>query len=365
MPKTLQNMFTKNKKITFIESINQALSLSMKKDKNVICYGLGTTDPKKIFGSTKNLEEKFGNKRVFDIPTSENAMTGIAIGASLNGLRPIFIHQRLDFCLLAMDQIINNAAKWHFMFGGQKSVPITIRLITGRGWGQGPTHSQNLQSLFAHIPGLKVVMPSNPYNAKGLLLGSIFDNNPVIYIENRWLHNSTQYVPNKFYTLPIGKAEKKNSGKHITIVSMSYMTVEAIRASKILNKANIEVEIIDLLSIRPLDMTSIQRSVRKTGRLLVLDTSHPICSVGSEIISQVVEKSFKFLKASPIKLNLPDTPEPTSYSLTKNYYNNFKTIVNECMNIMNFKNKKKIFDILTKEKVKHHDIPGEWFKGPF
>ena len=140
-------MSIKNKKINFIDSINQALSISMKKDKNVICYGLGVTDPKKIFGSTKNLEKDFGSDRVFDIPTSENAMTGIAIGSSLNGLRPIYIHQRLDFFLLAMDQIINNAAKWHFMFGGQKCY--YIRLITGRGWGQGRT-SQNLQSLFTH-----------------------------------------------------------------------------------------------------------------------------------------------------------------------------------------------------------------------
>ncbi len=358
-------MSIKNKKINFIESINQALSMSMKKDKNVICYGLGVTDPKKIFGSTKNLEKDFGSNRVFDIPTSENAMTGIAIGSSLNGLRPIYIHQRLDFFLLAMDQIINNAAKWHFMFGGQKSAAITIRLITGRGWGQGPTHSQNLQSLFAHIPGLKVVMPSDPYNAKGLLISSIFDNNPVIYIENRWLHNSIQSVPNSFYKIPLGKAKKKTSGKDVTIISMSYMTVEAIKAAKILKKIGVSVEIIDLLSIKPLDMRPIHKSLKKTGRLIVLDTSHPICSVASEVISQVVENSFSFLRSKPVKLNLPDSPEPTSYSLSKNYYNNFEHIVYEVLKIMKLENKLKIKNLLLIEKNKHHDVPGEWFKGPF
>jgi pyruvate dehydrogenase E1 component beta subunit len=153
---------------------------------------LGVTDPKGVFGTTTGLEEKFGSNRVFDMPTSENAMTGIGIGVSLNGFRPVMTHQRLDFALLSLDQIINNAAKWRFMFGGTRGVPITIRLIIGRGWGQGPTHSQNLHALFSHIPGLKVVMPSTAKDAKGLLLSSIFDPDPVIFLENRWLHNMVE-----------------------------------------------------------------------------------------------------------------------------------------------------------------------------
>ena len=164
-----------SRKLSFVEAINEAMFIAMKKDKKVLCYGLGVDDPKRIFGTTKGLKEKFGDSRVFDMPTSENAMTGISIGAGLSSFRSIMVHQRLDFFLLAMDQLVNGAAKWHYMFGGQKSVPITIRLIIGRGWGQGPTHSQSLQSWFAHIPGLKVVMPSNAYDAKGMLLSSIFD----------------------------------------------------------------------------------------------------------------------------------------------------------------------------------------------
>src|SRR5579872_7230710 len=163
------------KNMTYASAINNALNIAMNQDKKVICFGLGADDPKKIFGTTQHLQEKFGKERVFDTPTSENAMTGIGIGAALAGFRPVMVHQRLDFFLLAMDQLVNAAAKWYYMFGGQISVPIVIRLIIGRGWGQGPTHSQNLQAWFAHIPGLKVVMPTSPEDAKGLLLSAIFD----------------------------------------------------------------------------------------------------------------------------------------------------------------------------------------------
>ena len=183
------------RKISFVKAVNEALFIAMKKEKKVICFGLGIDDPKRIFGTTIGLKEKFGKNRVFDTPTSENALTGVAIGAGLVGYRSIMVHQRLDFFLLAMDQLVNGAAKWHFMFGGQNYVPLTIRLIIGRGWGQGPTHSQNLQAWFAHIPGLKVVMPATARDAKGLLLSSIFDNNPVVFLEHRWLHNLEGEVP--------------------------------------------------------------------------------------------------------------------------------------------------------------------------
>ena len=187
--------------IKFTQAINEALFMAMKKDKKVICYGLGIDDPKRIFETTNNLKEIFGKDRVFDMPTSENAMTGVGIGLGLNGYKSVMVHQRLDFFLLAMDQLVNGAAKWHYMFGGQKNVPITIRLIVGRGWGQGPTHSQSLHSWFAHIPGLKVVMPTTPQDAKGLLLSSIFDKNPVIFIEHRWLHNLSGKVPKEYYSI--------------------------------------------------------------------------------------------------------------------------------------------------------------------
>ena len=197
------------------------------------------------------------------MPTSENAMTGIAIGASLDNFKVIITHQRLDFVLLAMDQIINGAAKWNYMFGGSTSVSITIRLIVGRGWGQGLTHSQSLQSLFAHIPGLKVVMPSSAYDAKGLLITSVFDKNPVIFIEHRWLHSMKGYVPSTKYNISLGKSKKILVGNHITIVSMSYMTVEAINSAKLLKHHGINCEVIDLRTVSPIDYKLIFNSVKK------------------------------------------------------------------------------------------------------
>ena len=350
----------KNKRITFVEAINQALIFSMKKNKNVICYGLGINDPKAIFGTTKNLEKFFGKKRVFDVPTSENALTGIAIGASLGGIIPVVSHQRVDFFLLAMDQLVNGAAKWHYMFGSQISVPITIRLIIGRGWGQGPTHSQNLHSWFAHIPGLKVVAPSNPNDAKSLLINSIEDPNPVIFFEHRWLHNSETNKLNKNSSVQIGKAKIVKKGSDITIVAMSYLVVEALKASKILKDFRINAEVIDIRSIKPLDYKMIFSSVNKTKRILVLDTGFEICSLASEIVTKVVKSKFNLLKSAPETITMPDVSEPTSYALTKNFYITHYEIVKKVLKI--FKINKKF---VNKEKNKHHDVPGDWFKGPF
>ena len=180
--------------VTFPQAIRQALNECMDEDENVLCFGLGATDPKGIFDTTTGLKQAFGAARVFDTPTSENGMTGIGIGMSIGGLRPVMCHQRLDFFLLAMDQLVNSAAKWHYMFGGSQSIPITIRLIVGRGWGQGPTHSQSLQSWFAHIPGLKVMMPSSAADAYSMLKTAIKDPDPVVFLEHRWLYNSTSCI---------------------------------------------------------------------------------------------------------------------------------------------------------------------------
>ncbi len=349
------------RKITFTEAINEALNIAMSKDKKVICYGLGIDDPKRIFGTTKKLKEKFGKNRVFDTPTSENAMTGVAIGLGLNGYKTVMVHQRLDFFLLAMDQLVNGAAKWHYMFGGKKNVPITIRLIVGRGWGQGPTHSQSLHSWFAHIPGLKVVMPTSPSDAKGLLLSSIFDKNPVIFIEHRWLHNLEGYVEKNDYRIDIGKSKTVCNGKDITIVSMSYMTIEALRAIKVLKEFGIQCSLIDLRTISPLDYSPIYRSLKKTGRLMVLDIGNSNVSISSEILSKISIKFHNKLKAPPIVLGLPNVPVPTSFGLTKDFYPDAKKITKEILSLLKIKkNLKNYFPA-----QKFHDIPGEWFKGPF
>ena len=347
---------------TYAQAINSAIKIAMSSDEHVICYGLGVDDPKGVFGTTIGLKELFGNERIFDMPTSENAMTGVAIGAAIGGYKTILTHQRLDFALLSLDQIVNGAAKMHYMFNGEINVPLTIRMIIGRGWGQGPTHSQNLQAWFAHIPGLKVVMPSSAFDAKGLLLSSIFDPNPVIFLEHRWLHNSTSYVPEEDYRIEIGLSKKLMNGDDITVVSMSYMTVEALKACKYLKEKGINVDLIDLRSIKPLDIENIVKSLSKTGKILVLDTGAKTCSVASDIIAKISTDNFMLLKQKPKILAMPDCPEPTSYGLTKRYYKSAADVAYEILNILDIKKIDPYIDI---QQPLHHDIPGEWFKGPF
>lgn len=351
-----------NQNISYSQAINQAMHQAMSEDENVITYGLGVTDPKCIFGTTAGLEDAFGGERVFDMPTSENAMTGIAIGAALNGLRPVMVHQRLDFFLLAMDQLVNSAAKWHFMFGGSGRVPICIRLIIGRGWGQGPTHSQNLQAWFAHIPGLKVVMPTSAEDAKGLLLASIFDDNPVVFLEHRWLHNTHGEVPELPYRTPLGKAKVVREGVDVTIVAMSYMTVEAIHAADYLALSGIYCDVIDLRTISPLDWDSVFASVRKTGRVIVLDTGHATGSVAGEVVARISMDCWHDLKCPPRRIAVPDYPEATSFALTKKYHPRAEIIVEFVARMLDLKIDTKI---LIEQRSCPHDVPGDWFTGPF
>lgn len=334
----------------------------MELDPKVLCYDLGVDDPKHIFDTTYGLKERFGGDRVFDMPTSENAMTGVAIGAALAGYRSIMVHQRLDFFLLAMDQLVNSAAKWHYMFGGQNSVPIVIRLIIGRGWGQGPTHSQSLQSWFAHIPGLKVVMPSSPRDAKGLLLSSIFDEDPVIFIEHRWLHNQEENeIPIGDFRVPLGKANVLQEGSDITVVGMSYMNTEALIASKYLTKQGISCELLDLRSVNPIDWSTIIESVKKTKRLIVLDTGSETGSLSAEIIAKVSIELFSDMICPPARICLPNVPVPASFALTENFYPTSHTIAEKISLMFGKAFKENELD----KPIAPHDIPGDWFKGPF
>lgn len=349
--------------LSYAGAINEAMDIAMERDPKTLYFGLGMDDPKRIFGTTKGLVEKFGSKRVFDTPTSEATMTGVAIGASLDGARVVTTHQRLDFFLLAMDQLVNNAAKWSYMYGGNGSpVNVTLRLLLGRGWGQGPTHSQNLQSWFAHVPGLKVVMPFSPADAKGLLLASVFHGGPVVFLEHRWLHQLEGEVPTGFYTTPIGKAAVLSEGTDLTLVSLSYMTAEALHALPVLNQAGVSVEHIDLRSIRPLDWPTVLGSVRKTGRLLVVDTASPTCSVAGEIIARAAIECFDRLKQAPRRITLPDFPTPTSPALTESFYPRAEEIVAAVAQMLG-----RSIDSspITKARKSPHDVPGDWFKGPF
>lgn len=346
----------------FSDAIKDAMFQSMASDSKVICYGLGVPDPKHIFDTTTGLRETFGKSRVFDIPISENAMTGVAIGAALGGYKPVFVHQRMDFFLLAMDQLVNGAAKWHMMFGGAMNVPITIRLIIGRGWGQGPTHSQSLHAWFAHIPGLKVVMPSNPADAKGLLMQSIQDPNPVVFIEHRWLHNMEGDVPEGDHRVALGKANLMREGTDITVVGNSLMIPEAIHALDFLKDHNVSADLIDLHTIRPIDWETIFKSVEKTGRLLALDIGAPTGSIASEIMARVASKFADKLKSPVESICMPDYAVPTSFSLTKDLYPDSSDIAERIINMLNIEADP---SCLRDAHTWAHDVPGNWFSGPF
>lgn len=349
---------------TFANLIQSAQAKAMRDDPKMLCFGLGVDDPKRIFGTTHGLIEEFGPQRVFDMPTSENGMTGVGIGAALSGSRVLMTHQRVDFFLLAMDQLVNNAAKWHYMFNGQMNVPLTIRLIIGRGWGQGPTHAQNLHAWFAHIPGLKVVMPSTPGDANQLLYDSIMDNNPVVFLEHRWLHNQvSSELSVDEPRLPMSKAKVLQDGRDITIVGMSYLTLEALNACKVMSDNGLSPELIDLRSISPIDWGTIEASVKKTGRLLVLDSGSGTGSFASEIIATMSMRCFQYLKTAPVRMALPDIPEPTSYGLTKTYYNDAQDIAVAAHRIVTGDKREALYKELMVQG--HHDVPGDHFKGPF
>jgi pyruvate dehydrogenase E1 component beta subunit len=307
------------RELKYFQAIHEATDLCLARDPSVYVLGLGATDPKGIFGTTLGLERKYPG-RVLDMPCAENGMTGIALGSALVGMRPIMLHQRIDFALLAAEQLVNQAAKWHYMFGGSARVPLVVRLLVGRGWGQGPQHSQSLQAWFAHVPGLRVVLPSTPQDAKGLLIAAVEDDNPVLFIEHRWLHNISGPVPEGVYRVPLGKARLLRRGRDITIAAVSYMSLEAHRAAEALAREGVEAEVLDLRSLRPFDDELLLESVRGTGRLLVADTGWKHAGFGAEVVARVAEEALGNLKCPPRRIALPDCPTPTSPALADHYY---------------------------------------------
>ncbi len=351
-----------SRELKFFDAINEAIDLCMAKDSAVYVMGLGVPDPKGIFGSTLGLQQKYGSMRVMDMPASENAMTGVAIGSALVGMRPIMTHQRVDFALLAVEQIVNQAANWHYMFGGKMSIPLVLRMIIGRGWGQGPQHSQSLQAWFAHVPGLKVVMPTTPYDAKGLLISSVEDNNPVIFIEHRWLYNTIGHVPEEVYRVPLGQGKVVRDGSDVTIATTSYMTLEALRAAEILAADGISAEVIDVRTLKPLDKSLIRESVGKTGRLIVADTGWKTGGFSAEIVAQIAEEAFSDLKSPPQRVALPDCPTPTTPALANHYYPRAIHIVATARRMMGLSAGEVVSDVTAPVPL---DVPDVSFTGPF
>ncbi len=306
--------------LSYPEAVRDAFHEALKHDARVFLMGQDVDAPGGMFGTTRGLYQEFGRRRVFDTPLSEGALTGIAIGAAIAGLRPVYLHNRPDFLMLCMDQLVNHAAKWSFMFGGAVHVPLVIWTCIGRGWGSGAQHSQALQGLFMHIPGLKLVMPSTCYDAKGLLLAAIADPNPVLVIDHRYNFKQKGRVPEGLYRLPLGRGVIRRPGKQVTVVAISHLVLEAYEAAQELSAEGIDAEIIDPRTLRPLDEKLILDSVARTGRLVVADTGWKTGGVTAEISALVAEKGFASLKAPIRRVAAPDLPTPAGFTLEEAYY---------------------------------------------
>ena len=304
--------------LNFAEAINEAQIQCMELDPNVFIFGQGVDKSSMVFQTCKNIEKTFGKRRIFDTPNSEQAQTAFAAGAANAGLRPVLIHHRVDFAAYTFDQLINWICLWSFKSAGKKSMPLVIRALIGKGWGQGPQHAKTLHSLFAALPGLKVIMPSSPSEAKGLLVSSILSNDPVIFLEYRALYNTREFVPKEIYRIDFTKPRLRYSGEDLTVVSMGSSTLNCIKA---IEKSNLQ-EKIDLLDLRELssfNYDEIFESVKKTKKILVVEDGWAKFSVSSEIISRIVEKGIS-LDKSPARVTWPHSHIPTSHPLEKAFY---------------------------------------------
>jgi pyruvate/2-oxoglutarate/acetoin dehydrogenase E1 component len=323
-------------------ALREAFESEMERDPQVFLFGLDVDDHNGIQGSTVGLAEKFGKDRVFGTPLSEDAMTGIAIGAAMAGYRPIHVHIRMDFMLLCMNQLVNMAAKSHYMYNGQVKVPLVVRTMIGRSWGQGGQHSQALHSMFMHVPGLKVVAPANAHDVKGCMIAAIRDNNPVIFIEHRLLYSTEGYVPTGSYEVELGKARILTKGNDVTIVAVSHMVMEALRAREHLASIGINAEVIDPITLWPLDMDTIMASAHKTGKLLIVDNGWLTCGASSEIMTRAVEMSQQEGKATPVlaRMGFAPTTCPTTRPLENLFYPNGRTIAAKAYAMVNGRNAK-------------------------
>tara|TARA_B100000085_G_scaffold180096_1_gene164274 strand:- start:10 stop:990 length:981 start_codon:yes stop_codon:yes gene_type:complete len=315
------------KTIQFREAIAQAMSEEMRRDESIYLMGEEVAEYNGAYKASKGMLEEFGERRVIDTPISEAGFSGIGVGSTMTGNRPIIEYMTFNFALVGIDQIINNAAKIRQMSGGQFPCPIVFRGPTASAGQLAATHSQAFESWYANCPGLKVIVPSNPYDAKGLLKSAIRDDDPVIFMESEQMYGDKGEVPEGEYTLPIGVADIKRSGKDITLVSFGKILKEALKASEELQKEGIDVEIIDLRTIRPLDYNTIFESVKKTNRLVILEESWPFGNISTEITYQVQNEIFDFLDAPIEKINTADTPAPYSPVLLAEWLPNYKDVI--------------------------------------
>ncbi len=326
--------FSSGRTLPWAEATREALTQAMELDPSVFIMGQGVDDPSGMFGVTKDLHKRFGGARVFDTPLAENALTGIAVGAAQAGMRPVYFHNRPDFLYLAMDQLVNHAAKWSGMFAGQVPVPLVIWACTGRGWGSGAQHSQTIHGMLMQIPGLKVVMPATCQDAKGFMLAAISDNNPVVILDHRRNFAMSGTVPAEPYRTPFGKAAIRRSGSDVTIVAISHLVHDAWLAAEELAGRGIEAEVIDLRSLRPLDEQLVLASIAKTGRLVVADTGGPRAGAAAEIAAVAAGGGQACLKAPVARVTPADAPTPAGHVLENAFYIGKEHIVRAVLNCM-------------------------------
>jgi len=307
--------------ITFGRAIREALEDEMELDSRVVLMGLGVADARGVFGTTVGLQHKFGRERVFDIPLSENALTGVALGMAMMGLRPVFTHQRADFSFTSAEQLINQVAKTIYTTRGEYLVPLVIRMVVGRGWGQGPTHAQVPHGLYASIPGLRVIAPSSPADAYSMLRAAINDPNPVVFFEHRWLHDQVGELGKELSDAPgLYKSAIIKSGKDLSLAGISYGFVEAARLTSLFSSFGIDVELIDVRTISPLDLATLTHSADKTKRFALVDISAPDFSVGSEISRKVAEATWARMSRPPLCIGPRHAPVPSAPSLALEHY---------------------------------------------
>lgn len=323
----------KNRELTFSEAINEAQIQAMQLDKNVFISGLQPEKTGNVFGTCKNILKKFGKKRIFPSPTSEQGLTALAAGAAIDGLRPIIIHERVDFMAYTFDQLANWISLWSFKSAGKSHVPIVIRAMIGKNWGQGPQHGKTLHGSFSYLPGIHVVMPSSPSEAKGLLLSSIMSNDPVIFLEYRALYNTKEHVDKDPYFIELRRPRKRIEGDHVTVVAAGASVLTSIQAQNMLLKENIRMELFDLRTLTSIKMENIFSSIKKTQRLIVVEDGWLRGGYASEIITTVLENGLK-LKNNPKRICWPNSHLPMSQPLERDFYFSPKDIYKACKNLL-------------------------------
>jgi pyruvate dehydrogenase E1 component beta subunit len=330
-------MSSKNQLLTYSDTINRTLEFLLASDEEVILIGQGVKSPWYVGSTCNGLVEKFGEDRVIDTPISENGITGVSVGASFTGMKPIVVHPRMDFMLYAFDPIINQAANWSYMSGGKSNASVVFWGIINRGGEQAAQHSQALYSLFAHIPGLKIISPSTPYDVKGLLISAVRDPDPVVFIDDRWLYQQKGEVPSEDYVIEIGKGIIRKKGKDVSLISFSNTMYVAAAAAEELEKSGVSVELIDLRSIKPYDKNLIAESIGRTGKVAIVDGSWKTGNFSAEISAFISEYLFEKLKAPVVRICLPDSPAPASNTLEKNYYITSERIVDTVKQLCSYK----------------------------